>query len=470
MSGIVGFFNVPSPVKKAFFSLYALQHRGQEACGLYVSDGQKFRGHREVGLVPSVLRMSELDRLSAINPIHAIGQVRSSVAGDPPGLNSEPRHFRHLRAEFAIASTGGLANHPELYKSLQEEGAIFQSTSISEILAHMLVKHRGRMLDALQDSLPRMVGGFSFVVMRRNRLYAIRDPHGIDPLSIAKLGDGYVIASETCAFDLLGAKFIRDVAPGEIVEFMGDEMISHTYGEPHRRAVDLMEFVYTARVDSYIHGVSVYQARYQSGVELARESYVDTDLIVGLPDSSLAGGAGYAAECGVPHGFGLVKNKYSGRSFIEPTPEDRDRAVYLKLSPVRSILEGKSVTLVDDSIVRGTTAKRIIQMVRNAGAREVHMRIASPRMIAPSFYGMNTPTFNELIANQLSTEEIREYVSADSLAFLSIDGLKRAVGLGDDVLDAPWTGNYPTPLFSHTKYVQNEWEDYINRLGDPSEL
>lgn len=469
MSGVVGLYNVTNPVTKTVYSLYSLQHRGQEACGLFVSNEKRIVGHRDAGLVRNVLTDSAVAPLAAENPLHAIGQVRASTHGIEAGRDAEPRYFRHLRAEFAVAGSGGLVNSEELFRELQEDGAIFQSTSKVEILAHLVVHNAGRFVPALSESLRRLEGGFVFLILRRDKMYAARDPHGMEPLCLGRLDDGgWMVASESCALELMGATFVRDIAPGEILEISRTGLTSHRYAPTEaRRAHNLMEYVYTARVDSVIDGVNVYHSRFQAGVELARESFVDSDIVVGVPDSSLAHGAGYAAESGIPSGYGLVKNKYSGRSFIEPTQAERARAVYLKLAPVKYLLEGKRVTLVDDSIVRGTTSKQLIKVVRDAGATEVHMRIASPRMIAPSFYGMDTESYEELIAASHTTEQIREYIGADSLAFLSIEGLRTAVGLGEGVLDAPWTGNYPTDLYSHTAAVEEGAARSRAILGDP---
>lgn len=453
--GIIGLYNIPEPAIKAFYGLFALQHRGQESCGIYTSDGEKIRGYKNFGMVKNVFDDESLRKLEENRPKHAVGQVRYATKNRNSAANMQPMFFSHLRADFVLASNGLLTNHRELSIQLQKKGAIFQSDSNCEILAHLLVQHPSTFLPALKDALPQMEGAFCFITMRRKKMFAARDPLGIMPLSIGKLGDGWVIASETCAFELLGAEFVRDVEAGEIIEIHEGGLFSHRFAEKRPGAICMMEYIYFARPDSQINGINVHHSRYRAGEELARESAVPSDLVIGVPESSLSAARGYATVSGIPDDQGLIKNKYSGRSFIENTQERRDLAVYLKLAPIRNMIEGKSVTLIDDSIVRGTTSKQLVQMMRHSGAREVHMRIASPKMIAPCFYGFDISNYSELIGSRHSVEEICQSIQADSLAFLSNEGLRRAIGL-DEVCDACFSENYPTPLFEHQKIIDRE--------------
>lgn len=453
--GVLGLYNVSRPAIKAFYGLFALQHRGQESCGIYISDENEISGSKDFGMVRNVFDDAKLEHLEERHPKHAIGHVRYSPKKENVTANLQPMLFHHMRADFALCSNGSLVNHEELKQELQERGAIFQSNSNCEILAHLLVQHTDKFLPALKDSLNRLVGSFCFVILRRDKLYAMRDPLGIFPLAIAKLGDGYVVSSETCAFDLLGAEYIRDVEPGEIIEIREEGLFSHRFTEKRPGAICLMEYIYFARPDSQINGVNVHVSRFRAGAQLAKESPADVDLVVGVPESSLSAAHGYAAGSGIPYDLGLLKNKYSGRTFIESTQERRDLAVYLKLSPIRPVVEGKRIVLVDDSIVRGTTSKQLISMMRAAGATEVHMRIASPKMIAPCFYGVDTSSYDQLIGSQHSVEEICQAIGADSLAFLSNEGLREAIGL-QEVCDACFTEHYPTELYNHAATVQQE--------------
>lgn len=453
--GVIGLYNIPEPAVKAFYGLFALQHRGQESCGIYTSNQKEIRGFKNFGMVRNVFDDERLRKLEENKPRHAVGQVRYASKSMNSAANLQPMFFSHLRADFVLASNGLLTNHRELSIQLQKKGAIFQSDSNCEILAHLLVQHPSTFLPALKDALPQMQGSFCYLAMRRSKMFAARDPLGIMPLSLGKLGDGWVISSETCAFELLGAEYIRDVEPGEIIEIREEGLFSHRFAEKRPGAICLMEYIYFARPDSQINGVNVHLARYRAGEELARESAVRSDLVIGVPESSLSAARGYAAASGIPADQGLIKNKYSGRSFIESTQERRDLAVYLKLAPIRTMIEGKSITLIDDSIVRGTTSKQLVQMMRRCGAKEVHMRIASPKMIAPCFYGVDTSDYRELIGSRHSVEEICASIQADSLAFLSNEGLRRAIGL-DEVCDACFTEQYPTPLFEYQNIIDRE--------------
>lgn len=452
--GVLGLYNVEEPVRKAYFGLYALQHRGQESAGIFLSDRRKFTGYKNFGMVREVFSTARLQELAAVpGACHAIGHVRYAGQKDNVAANLQPMFFRHLRAEFAICSNGALTNAESLTNALQNEGSIFQSTSISEILTHLLVKNSQKFLPALQEVLPKLVGSYCYVIMRKNKMYAIRDPHGFLPLSVGRIGEGYVIASETSAFDILGAEYLFDVEPGEIIVFSESGLERHRFAPQQKHSICLMEHIYFARPDSTIGGMNIHLSRQRAGQELAKESFVPCDIIVGVPESALSAARGYATECGVPLDSGLIKNKYSGRSFIASTQAERDLIVQMKLSPITSLLKGKRVTLLDDSIVRGTTSRQLIAMVRRAGAREVHLRIASPKMIAPCFYGVDSSSYDALIGAHKSVEEVAEAIGADSLAYLSLEGLCRAVGT-KEVCSGCFTKNYPTDLCDHEQWMR----------------
>lgn len=451
--GVLGLYNVDQPAVKAFYGLFALQHRGQESCGIFTSDEVEISGSKDFGMVRNVFDDALLGQLEQRKPMHSIGHVRYSSKKDNVTPNLQPMLFHHMRADFALCSNGSLVNHESLKRELQCRGAIFQSNSNCEILAHLLVQHPDKFIPALKDSLNRLVGSFCYVILRRDKLYAMRDPRGFFPLALGRLGDGWIVASETCAFDLLGAEYVRHVEPGEIIEIRKDGIFSHRFAEKQSRAICLMEYIYFARPDSVVDGVSVHMSRFDAGEQLALEAPADGEIVIGVPEPSLSAAQGYAAGSGIPYDQGLIKNKYSGRTFIESTQERRDLAVYLKLSPIRPVVEGKRIVLVDDSIVRDTTSRQLVSMMRAAGAREVHMRIASPKMIAPCFYGVDTSSYEQLIGSTHSVEEIRERIGADSLAFLSNEGLRRALGKGE-VCDACFTGRYPTDLCDYAGSVR----------------
>lgn len=458
--GVLGLYNVCEPARKAYFGLYALQHRGQESSGIFVADGENFRGYKNFGLVRQVFSEERIAALDKGKSKHAIGHVRYAGEKDNVLSNLQPMFFRHLRAEFALCSNGSLLNFMALNRKLQEQGSIFQSSSNCEILAHLLVRNKNNFLTALKEELPKLVGSYCFVIMRKNRLYAVRDPKGFMPLSLAKLGNGYVVASESSAFDILGAEFIRDIEAGEILEIKHDGVFSHRFCEKQEEAFCLMEYIYFARPDSVINRINVHQARYQCGVELARESAIDCDVVIGVPDSSLSAAQGYASYTDLPLHSGLIKNKYSGRSFIEPSNEKRKLAVSMKLSPIRYLIENKSVTLIDDSMVRGTTSRQLVHMLREIGAKEIHMRIASPKMIGPCFYGVDSSSYEDLIGSRRSVENICREIGADSLAFLSLDGLCRAIGLPKEVVcHACYTEEYPTDLHDFEQFVREKQRD-----------
>ncbi len=446
--GVFGIFGVPNAASLSYYGLHALQHRGQEGCGIVSVDADgRFHRVRGAGLVTEVFNG---DKLSGLAGETAIGHVRYSTSGGSVSENIQPFLFRHNTGDFALAHNGNLVNSAQLRSYLENKGSLFQSTSDSEILAHLIKKenrcHDRPRIYAIIDALNMLEGAFAFLIMTANRIYACRDKYGLRPLSIGRLGDGYVVSSETCAFDVLGAKFLRDVEPGEIVTIDAHGLRSRDYSQYKRRQMCSMEYIYFARPDSDIEGCNVHAFRKETGRLLWQEAPADADIVVGVPDSSLSAAMGYAEASGLPYEMGLIKNKYIGRTFIQPTQELREKGVRMKLSAVRTIVRDKRVVLIDDSIVRGTTSRRIVAMLRDAGASAVHVRIASPPMMSPCFYGVDTSTYDELISAHKSVEEVRCEIGCDSLRFLSPEALLRAGGRSELCM-ACFTGNYPTALY-----------------------
>ncbi|MCL2417472.1 MAG: amidophosphoribosyltransferase [Bacteroidales bacterium] len=444
--GIFATFNVHNASTLTYYGLHALQHRGQEGCGIASVNDRIFKRIKGEGLVTEVFNEENLTKLDGNM---AIGHVLYSH-GDSRGIdNVQPFMFMHSTGDFALAHNGSLVNAVQLKKYLEDKGSLFHSTSDSEILAHLIKKDndlRDR-LDPLLDALNMIEGAFAFVVMTASKIYAIRDKHGLKPLSLGKLNGGYVVSSETCAFDVIGAEFVRDIEPGEIVVIDKDGLTSVDYSKFKRHNMCAMEYIYFARPDSDIEGVNVHTFRKQTGKLLFQEAPVDADIVIGVPDSSLSASIGYSEASGIPYEMGLIKNKYVGRTFIQPSQALREKGVKMKLSAVRSIVNGKRVALIDDSIVRGTTVKRIVGMLKQFGAKEVHLRIASPEMTHPCFYGVETTGSDELISARLKDiEKIKESIGADSLAYLSVESLYKA-GNRSELCVACFTGKYPTPLY-----------------------
>ena len=446
--GVFGVFGVPDAASLSYYGLHALQHRGQEGAGIVaVDEGGTFRRIKGSGLVTAVFVEAKLATLKGIT---AIGLVRYTTAGGGGIENVQPFLFRHNTGDFALAHNGNIVNSALLREYLENKGSLFQSTSDSEILAHLIKKetryHDRPRIFSIIDALNMLEGAFAFLIMTANRIYACRDKYGLRPLAIGRLGDGYVVSSETCAFDVLGAEFVRDVEPGEIVTIDRQGIRSRDYSMYKRCEMCSMEYIYFARPDSDIDGCNVHAYRKESGRLLFKESPADADIVVGVPDSSLSAAMGYAEASGLPYEMGLIKNKYIGRTFIQPSQELREKGVRMKLSAVRSIVKGKRVVLVDDSIVRGTTSRRIVTMLKEAGATEVHVRIASPQMTHPCFYGVDTSTRDELISARKDLEGVREEICADSLAFLTPGALLKA-GNRKELCMACFTGEYPTALY-----------------------
>ncbi len=446
--GVFGVFGVPDAANLTYYGLHALQHRGQEGCGIVSVDGSGYmRRVKGEGLVTEVFNEG---KLSTLQGSMAMGHVRYSTTGGGGLDNVQPFLFRHNTGDFALAHNGNLVNSVQLRKYLEDRGSLFQSSSDSEILAHLIRKDspdrfRPRIF-AIIEALNMIEGAFAFLIMTGHRIYACRDKYGLRPLSIGRLGDGYVVSSETCALDVVGAELIRDVEPGEIVTIDRHGLRSRRYSEYRRNAMCAMEYIYFSRPDSDIEGCNVHTFRKESGRLLAAESPAQADIVVGVPDSSLSAAMGYSEASGLPYEMGLIKNKYIGRTFIQPSQEMREKGVRMKLSAVRSIVSGKRVVLIDDSIVRGTTSRRIIRSLREAGATEVHVRIASPPITRPCFYGVDISTFDELLCANKDLETVRQWLEADSLAFLSEAALLKA-GHRSDLCLACFNGNYPTARY-----------------------
>jgi amidophosphoribosyltransferase len=440
--GVFGIFGNPEAANLTYLGLYALQHRGQESAGIATSDGERMRVSRTMGQVADAFTGNVLEGL----PGHlAIGHTRYSTAGESRLQNAQPMLIDCAHGQIAIAHNGNLVNARELRDELVRNGSIFQTSSDTEVVLHLYARSKAPSVEeALVESVAQISGAFSLVFLTKNRLIAARDPHGFRPLALGKLGDSWIVCSETCALDLIGATYVRDIEPGEvlIISDGGTRSIKPFPKAPLAHCV--FEHVYFARPDSYVFGRSVNEVRTDFGRILAREASVDADVVVPIPDSGVCAAIGFADEARLPMRMGLIRNHYVGRTFIQPQQSIRHFSVRVKLNPVRSILEGKRVVLVDDSIVRGTTSRKIVRMVRAVGAREVHLRISCPPTVSPCFYGVDTPSRTELIAATHTQDEIRKYVEADSLSYLSLEGLKAAVGSEQgSYCTSCYTGVYP---------------------------
>jgi amidophosphoribosyltransferase len=441
--GVFGVFGHLEAANLTYLGLHALQHRGQEGAGICSSDGKQLFVEKSVGLVADIFSEKRLKRLPGDI---AIGHTRYSTAGASALKNVQPIMVNFSLGSLAIGHNGNLVNAFELRKDLESEGAIFQSTSDSEVIVHLIANSRaGNLYERIVDALRRLQGAYSLLIMTEDEMIAVRDPYGFRPLSIGKYDGAYVVSSETCAFDLIGAAYSRDVEPGEMVIINRDGLKSVRPLYSKRHAFCIFEFIYFARPDSCIFGKqSVNDIRKELGRQLARENAVEADLVIPVPDSGVPAAIGYAEESGIPFDFGLIRNHYIGRTFIEPKQAIRHFGVKLKLNPVRRLLEGKRIIVIDDSIVRGTTSKKIIKMLKEGGgAKEVNMRISSPPTIGPCFYGIDTPTRKELIAATHSLEEIKKYITSDSLCYLSLEGLLRVVPFPEQYCTACFDNKYP---------------------------
>jgi amidophosphoribosyltransferase len=446
--GIFAVYSNAEAAKLTYLGLYALQHRGQESAGIAVSDGERIVAHKGMGHVADVFSKAALEGLAGCS---AIGHTRYSTAGDTDLKNAQPLVVSCQKGQVALAHNGNLVDAMTTRKELESRGDIFQTTSDTEVIVHYFARSKqSGISEAIADALDRVQGAYSLVMLFKDAIYGIRDPYGFRPLALGRLGElpnqAWVLASETCAFDLIGARYERDVEPGQMVVLNGRAPTFLRFAPPRPKQC-IFEHVYFSRPDSVVFGRSVQASREVLGRQLAREHPAEADLVVPVPDSGVAAAIGYAEESGIPLKFGLIRNHYVGRTFIEPAQAIRDFGVRLKLNPVARLLEGKRVALVDDSIIRGTTSKKIVRIVKEAGAREVHVRISCPPTLSPCYYGIDTPMRSELIAATHSVESIRQYIGADSLGYLSLEGLRRAV---DDTRGhyclACYTGEYPTAV------------------------
>lgn len=446
---VFGVYGVPMASHAIYLGLHALQHRGQEGAGMAVfgKDGE-CRHHRGLGLAGEIFSGTRLQDLEG-----SIGIGSNQYANAKKGGmdNVQPLFFRHKTGNFAVAGEGSLVNSPQIISYLEERGCIFQTDTDAEILAQLMKKgsEPTDRIDRILQALNMMEGGFAFLVLTRNRIYAARDKYGIKPLALGRLGDGWVVSSETCAFSLVGADFVRDVEPGEVVCIDPKGLRSSRYSRFQKRKVCAMEYIYIARPDSDIDGCNVHNYRKETGRRLARECPADADIVVGVPDSGLSAAYGYAEESGIPYEMGLVKNRYVARTFIQPTQQMREKAVQMKLSAVSSIVSGKRLVLVDDSIVRGTTCLKIVKLLRAAGASEVHVRIASPMMTHPCFYGVDTSSPKELICANHSLEETCRLIEADTLGYVSCESSIAATNGCSELCLACFNGEYPTALYEN---------------------
>ncbi|EPH95292.1 amidophosphoribosyltransferase [Enterococcus faecalis 13-SD-W-01] len=452
--GIFGVWGHPEAASVTYFGLHSLQHRGQEGAGIVSNDGGKLLGYRDLGLLSEVFKDER--KLQGLSGNAAIGHVRYATAGNGSVDNIQPFLFKFYDWSVGLAHNGNLTNAKTLRRELEKDGAIFHSNSDTEILMHLIRKSEEKtFLEQLKSALNQVKGGFAYLLMTEDAMVAALDPNGFRPLAIGQMKNGaYVVASETCALEVIGAEFVRDVRPGEIVIINDKGMTITQYTTETQLSICSMEYIYFARPDSNIAGVNVHTARKNMGKRLAEEAPIEADMVVGVPNSSLSAASGYAEASGIPYEIGLVKNQYIARTFIQPTQELREQGVRMKLSAVRGVVEGKKVIMVDDSIVRGTTSRRIVNLLKEAGAKEVHVRIASPPLKYPCFYGIDIQTRKELIAANHDIEEIRQCIGADSLSFLSEDGLIQAIGLKEDapyagLCMAYFNGDYPTPLYDY---------------------
>jgi amidophosphoribosyltransferase len=443
--GVFGVFGHAEAAKMAYLGLYALQHRGQESAGIASTDGLEVHVHKSLGHVQDIFTPSVIAKLPGDA---AIGHTRYSTAGDTSLMNAQPVVIDCNKGKLALGHNGNLTNALEVRRKLEHRGSIFQSTSDTEVIVHLIARSSARNLSgAIADALNQVEGAYSLLLLTRDEIYAIRDPRGFRPLCLGRLNGAWVATSETCAFDLIDAEYVREVEPGEMVRISrsGLESIRFAPEKPHQYCI--FEHVYFSRPDSVVFGRPVNESREQLGRLLAQEHPLQADIVTPVPDSGVPAAIGFAAESGIPFRMGLIRNHYVGRTFIEPQQAIRDFGVKLKLNPIRRMLEGKRVVLVDDSIVRGTTSRKIVRLVREAGATEVHVRISCPPTISPCYYGVDTPRREELIGANNSVEEIRQFLGADSLGYLSLKSLRAALGDTEGKFcTSCYTGSYPTEL------------------------
>ena len=447
--GIFGIVSHPEAARIAYLGIYALQHRGQESAGIVSSDRKKLHIEKGMGYVADVFSESRLERLRGDS---ALGHVRYSTAGESASWNAQPILIDCWRGPIALAHNGNLTNAAYLKHELERDGAIFHSTSDSEVILHLISRSRRRTLqEAFVEALRMIQGAFSLLLLTPEYLLAARDPHGFRPLCFGRVNGSYVVASETCAFDLINAEYIRDIEPGEVLRIEENSLDSQSPLPKEKPAFCIFEHIYFSRPDSLVFGRTVNASRREMGKYLAREHAVEADVVVPVPDSGVSAAIGYSQASGIPLEFGLIRNHYVGRTFIEPKQSIRNFGVKVKLNPVREILRGKRIVLVDDSIVRGTTSRKIVHIIRAAGAKEIHMRITAPPIIAPCYYGIDIPTRHELIASTKSVEEIRKFIGADSLGYLSLEAVLRSVEDRKQYCSACFTDHYPTDIVNDEK-------------------
>src|SRR4030066_1562990 len=450
-----GIFGIYAPGKKVaeiiFYGLQALQHRGQESAGIAVSDGENILIFKDLALVSQVFNQQNIAPLQGEL---GIGHPRYSTSGINNWKNSQPLYRMFKNESFAIVHNGNLINFRELRNELMEEGIIFETTTDTEVIASLIESsEKENIEDAIKEAISRVKGSYSLLILTRDKIFGIRDPHGFRPLVLGKLEGNFIIASETCALDIIDAKFIRDIDPGEIVVLDENGMRSQMMLPVDRISMCVFELIYFARPDSYIHNKNMFEVRHRLGQELAKESPADADIVISVPDSGTPAAIGYSAESKIPYAEGFIKNRYVGRTFIQPEQETREISVKLKLNPLRDIIRGKRLVVVDDSIVRGTTSKKIVKMLYNAGAREVHLRITCPPLLYPCYYGVDMAQRNEFIANHKTLENIREYLKVDSLKYLSMNGLVKAIGESKEKFCfACFNGEYPVNVPENTGY------------------
>jgi amidophosphoribosyltransferase len=457
--GVFGIWGPGENVSRlTYFGLHALQHRGQESAGIAVTDGKQISVYKGMGLVTEVFNDTILNNL---NGSAAVGHVRYSTIGTSSLINAQPLVFRCRRGSAAFAHNGNLVNAAQLEGQLAEMGVLFQSTSDTEIFANLVARYGEKgIVDAVKKAVSHIRGAYSVVMMTQNKLIGIRDPYGVRPLCLGKLNEAYVLASETCALGIVGAKFVRFIEPGEMVVISSSGLESFKIGQEERQGMCIFEYVYLARPDSTLDAGNVAQIRMECGRELAGETDVEADMVIPVPDSGNSAALGYSQAKGIPFMSGLIKNRYVGRTFIQPSQKMRDLGVKLKLHPVREILQGQRVILVDDSIVRGTTSKKIVQLVRDAGAREVHMMVSSPPIQNSCYYGIDTGKREELIAGRIGVDDICRHIGADSLHYLSVPGLIKAVGLPEEKMcTACFTGDYPAGIPEKEDADKNMFEE-----------
>lgn len=429
-----------------YYGLHAMQHRGQDGAGVVVANGEKLKLHKDVGLVNDVFKRFDFSKYPGRG---AVGHVRNATQDDGTFDNVQPFVFRTLEGSTAVAHSGALVNGKTLRRDLEESGSILQTNSDTEILAHLMKKNGQKTTEeAIVAGLRQLVGAYAYIIMTEDKMYVALDPNGIRPLSLGRIGDAYVVASETCAFSIVGATYEREVLPGELLTISDEGIKSTRFSLRQPRSLCAMEYVYLSRPDSDLNLENVHAARKRTGIELAKESpIVDADIVTGVPDSSISAAIGYAEMTGIPYEMGIIKNRYVDRTFIQPSQELRDQGVKMKLSPVRGIIQGKKIIMIDDSIVRGTTSRRIVRLLKEAGAKEVHVRISSPRIENPCYYGIDMSTREELIAANYDTEAMCKLIEADSLAFLSPDGMEKAIirekTINQGLCKACFTGDYP---------------------------